>query len=194
MGNRYSDIKKGGELKIALDNYVDYLTNPANRTTKRVTGGSYGGTKGAMIRIGIRPFGVPVAAGFYVINQVRAEALTTTGANFDGIADFGSGTDKRFEKTIDVTNIVAAPEGYVPARVSAFKGVGAPTYKQSKVTKLYYLHYPGKTWSCPFGRLMTALGDNELEQTVYNSVKEAVLAEATITRVSIRDQVLKPST
>jgi hypothetical protein len=75
-------------------------------------------------------------------------------------------------------------QGFRPARCSAFRGTGAAAYKQSRVTKLYYLDYTGDSFGFPFG----ALSGAEEEYAGGVAVKAAVLTafgSADIKRVSI---------
>lgn len=196
MGNRYSDIRRGGELKQALDDYVQYLSNMQTRATKRQTGGTYAARPGEIVPVFLRPFGVPVANTDVVQNRANDTAFAGP-ADLDGIPNFGTGADARFEHTTTTKTVVSAPKGFSPARCTAFVRNGTPAYVRSKVTKLYYIKYPGKSYAVPFGRQMNAAGDTEgaQEQEIYQNVKRDVLAAITPTnagsRVSIKDERLR---
>ena len=163
MARRFSNIRKGGEYKKALDNYVDYLTNTDNRNTSRFTGAGTPGTRGKSQTVGVRLFGADITAGDYVVSTVPERGLGSTGANFDAIPDFGTGADKRAEYTIDPANVVGEPTGFNrPARLTVFlPSGGASTYAQSKFTKLYYAKKPGSSYTTPFGRKFSATGTTE---------------------------------
>ena len=72
-----------------------------------------------------------------------------------------------------------------------FKPTGEPAfYKQSKVTKLYYIKYPGANFSTPFGRILGAAGTNER----FADARRAIIAQLKgdgpnqFPRVSIREE------
>ena len=192
MATRFADIKRGGELKKALDNYTTYLKDADSRQTSRFTGAGTPSTRGKSQSIGVRLFGTDIAAGSYVLSQVSKAALGAAGANFDTIADVGTGAAKRVEYTVDTDNVVAEPQGFKrPARLSVFKPSGEPSfYKQSKFTKLYYAKQPGKSYSTPFGRKFNVDGTTERFAQARVELIASLKGEAAnqFPRVSIREE------
>lgn len=171
MGRRYSQIKRGGEYKAALDKYVDYLQNMDTRPTKRVQGGARGARRKLEIRH-VKPFGIETQADEFYQVRCSAESLT----------DLGAAVGTRLT-TAPNTATIETNKKFRPARFSAFKGSGAATYVQSKVTGLYYLKYEGDSYSLPFG----AISDTEEEAAGSKIVKAAVLTAfgaADIKRIS----------
>ena len=173
MVKRYGQIKKGLEYETALNNYVEYLRNPANRTTKRMTGGTRGERRD-IIKGAVLPFGIDASAGQYYLVSVSVKSNTAIGASVSSRL-FTSGT-----------NLTGADKlsKFSPAKAQVFRGSGAASYQQSKVTKLWYLKYEGDSYSIPFG----ALTETEEEQTGARLVRSALLSGGSasdVNRVSI---------
>ena len=154
MAERFKNVKKGGEYKKALDTYTTYLSDIGSRQTRRVTGQGTPGTRGKSQNAGVRLFGSTMGVDNYVLSQVSAAALGASGANFDNVADLGTGTAKRVAYAPAAANVVAEPTGFKKAaRLTVFVPNAAPsTYKRSKFTSLYYIKYGGKSFTTPFGR------------------------------------------
>lgn len=192
MATRFSDIKRGGELKKALDNYTDYLKEAETRDSPRFTGAGTPGTRGKSQIVGVRLFGTDIAPGSYVLSRVSAAALGSSAANFDNITDIGTGTNKRVEYTIDAANVVGEPTGFKrAARLSVFKPSGeASFYKRSKFTKLFYAKKPGKSYSTPFGRQFSAAGTTERFATARAQIIASLKGDNAnqFPRVSIREE------
>lgn len=173
MANRYSQIKKGLEYETALNNYVDYLRNPANRTTKRMTGGTRGARR-SVVAAAVKPFGMELPAADYIRVTVSTDSQTALA------------TAVSTRLFIDGQNLENSTKlaKFRPARVNSFFGTGAASYAQSKVTKLWYLKYTGDSNSVPFG----AIAATEEEQVGSRIVRAAVLGlagGADIKRVSV---------
>lgn len=174
MARRYSQIKRGAEYDLALNNYVDYLRTADTRPTKRMQGGVRGARR-QTIPAALRPFGVDLGTDTLIAVRVGLESSQTLGA---AITTARLTTDAAAQATAQRV------EGFRPAKVSAFRGSGAATYQRSKVTKLYYLKYEGDTFNLPFGALTGA----EEEHAGGTIVKAAVLSAfgaADIKRISI---------
>jgi hypothetical protein len=173
MARRYSQIKRGAEYELALDNYITYLRATDTRPTKRIQGGTRGARR-QTIPAALRPFGVDLGATPYISVRVGLDssqelAGAVTGRLFTSGANLAAAT--RIEK-------------FRPAKASAFRGTGAAAYVQSKVTKLYYLKYTGDSFNIPFG----ATSDTEEEFAGGTAVKNAIITAfgaADIKRVSI---------
>lgn len=144
--SRYSDIRRGAQLKTALDNYVQYLQTPrAPRLNTR-------GARAAQIRTFIVPYGIDIAA-----DEVVPVSSPAAGYNrLQGLINSTNNTQA--EVTNDVgtktpTNVV----GFSPARLVTFenatRSVTTPT---SDVTKREYLKYAGTRFQCAFGRKVAA--------------------------------------
>ncbi len=192
MAQRFSNIKRGGEYKKALDNYTTYLSDLNTRSSSRVTGQGTPGTRGRTQAAGVRLFGADMDADKYIVSRVGEIALSASGAAFDTIADFGVGADKRVEYAVDAANVVGEPEGFAqPARLTVFKpGAGAATYKRSKFTGLYYIKYSGKSFTTPFGRKQNVAGTNERFGTARAQIIAALKGDGAnqFPRVSIREE------
>lgn len=173
MARRYSQIKRGAEYEVGLNNYIDYLRTAETRPTKRMQGGVRGARR-QTLPAALRPFGVDLGTAPYVAVRVGLDSSQELAAAVTGRL-FTSGA-----------NLAAATriEGFRPAKASAFRGTGAATYVQSKVTKLHYLKYTGDTFNIPFG----ATAETEEEFAGGTAVKNAILTAfgaADIKRVSI---------
>jgi len=163
MATRYSDVRRGAELNKALTNYAAYLQNASTRPSKRLQGGTVERTI-AKKNVTVRPFSLDNdTTKPKVLVQATVQGLSTSGgllAKLTTRIDETPGTDFRLEG------------GFSPAKVSYFKPTGTTrTYVQSKITKLFYLKYPGTTYSIPFG----ALSDTEEFETAKALVKADVL-------------------
>ena len=171
MGRRYSDIKRGGELKTALDNKTawDLNTNGA-RKTKRLTGGT--GTKRNLKTVSVIPFttdGDLTPPTRYLVRMTAKSFDTSTGTAFAKTK-----ADNYYDTTPDAS-AVKPPSGFRPARMSTFQTTGTGTtinYVQSKVTKLYYPQRLGDAYHYPIGRAKASpqTGDER-------STKAALLAD-----------------
>jgi hypothetical protein len=110
--------------------------------------------------------------------------FAATRVSTDGLTGLGSAlTGRLFTSGASLTGAIRIQK-FRPAKVTGFRGTGAATYVQSKITKLYYLKYTGDTYGAPFG----ATSDTEEEFDGGSTVKAAVLAlfaGADIKRVSI---------
>lgn len=176
MANRFSRIKQGAELNQALDNYVDYIRNAANRPTKRMQGGTRGARRKTVVRAVI-PFGVDVD-GIEVyevrVGQDSAEALAES-----------LGAQRLITPAADAD--IKRVKGFKPARVVVFAGNGSASYVASKITKQYYLKYEGDSYSAPFG----ATTETEEEAAGARLVKSAVktqFAAKDIIRISFQPE------
>jgi hypothetical protein len=174
MARRYSQIKRGAEYEVGLNNYIDYLRLAETRPTKRMQGGVRGARR-QTIPAAVRPFGVDLGATALAAVRVGTESHQELGAAVTAGRLATEGATLATAQRI---------EGFRPARVSAFRGSGAAAYVQSKVTKLYYLKYTGDSFSLPFG----ATAGAEEEHAGGTAVKAAILSAfgaADVKRVSI---------
>ena len=192
MAERFKQVKKGGELKKALDTYTQYLSDANSRQTRRLTGQGTPGTRGKSQSVGIRLFGADMAADKYIISRVSEAALGASGANFDNVAGIGTGTDKRAEYTIDEADVVAEPTGFKKAaRLTVFvPNAEASRYVRSKFTGLYYIKYGGKSFTTPFGRKQNVDGTTERFADARAQMLAALKGDGPgqFTRVSIREE------
>lgn len=176
MGKRYSDIQRGGELKTALDNKTawDLNTNGA-RKTKRLTGGT--GTKRNLKTVGILPFTLKSDnATMYLVKMSgksfdSADAATAFGkTKADNYYDATPTGDGKFYDS--------PPTGFSAARMSTFHPTGTGntvTYVQAKATKMYYPKRDGVSFHYPIGRLRTAGGTAD-EQETKKAIKADLIA------------------
>lgn len=165
MTRRYSQIKKAAEYETALNNYTTYLKDAATRPTKRMQGGTKGASR-PVSKAAVSPFGMDSSASGKILVSIgdksKTKLATALGSTRLDLSNAG----------IAAANRLA---GFRPAKVSAFEGSDAATYVQSKVTKLYYLKYPGDSFNAPFG----ATADTEEIETAMGLVRAAVVAVLT---------------
>ncbi len=191
MARRFSDINRGGELKVALDNYNTYKTNLSTRTTSRVTGT---GTpkRRITVPVAIYPFSVGPLAGGQTYEKYQVKMSKAT---FDGTgtpAPFGKEKiNNYYDSTL--TGAVDTPTGFSAARLSLFESTGAAAYKQSKYTKLYYSRTPGISYHYPIGRTTTAPGsldEKNVKLALAAALADDIRAAPTgqLRRISFKDE------
>jgi hypothetical protein len=172
MARRYSQIKRGAEYDTALNNYVTYIRDAATRPTKRMQGGSRGARR-ETISAALLPFGIELPANTYASTRISQTSFAAIGAAL---------TNRTYTGATQL-NAATPLANFRPARVAAFRGTGAATYVQSKVTKLFYLKYEGDSYTAPIG----ALSATEEEADGCRLVRTAILGifgAADIQRVS----------
>ncbi len=142
MSKRYRDIRRGNQLKNALDKYTSYLQTlgdtPPNLNSK--------GPIGPRVNIEIEPFGLKEGEG---PNRVLVRA---------GAADlqvlavlFTPDTDAKIVNPASANAVRF--DGFRPARVVTFMNpTRVVSIATSKITNNQYLKYQGKSRNCPFGR------------------------------------------
>ncbi len=140
MSRRFSRIKQGAELNTALDNYITYLKNIDTRPSKRTQGGVRGSRR-ETVAAAVLPFGKEMGTGEYAATRVSTEGLTGLGTVLNG---------RLYTQGAQLAGAIKILK-FRPAKVTAFRGTGAATYVQSKITKLYYLKYTGDTYGSLFG-------------------------------------------
>jgi hypothetical protein len=137
---RFSDIRRGGELKLKLDAYVNYLQNPPARQLNSR------GDRAPSSPVYFIPFGAVLSG---------ADKVLTADAN-----DAGYGLLSSFinaSPSGDVTNALGSKEvtsigRFRPAKVTVFQNATKiKTTPPSRFTGRPYLKYAGDTFSCPFG-------------------------------------------
>lgn len=186
MSKRYSKIIHANDDKKALENYVDYVSHPETRQTKRAQGGSRNNQRLRASSTGfIIPFEMPLVANTV---GVAIKYSATSREAFNGFSASLIETGRLKTQLAANENSMAHPEGFTPARATVFVPQGSNAeYVQSKVTKMFYLKYQGKSHSLPFG----ALNANEEQVTGEKAAKIALLAaggSAQYFRVSIRPE------
>lgn len=177
MSRRYSDIKRGGELKTALDNKTawDLNTNGA-RKTKRLTGGT--GTSRVQKTVTIIPFSIKPAttAAVKYLVKIQGKSYDTSGGSAFGKAK----ADNYYDATPEGVGVAEKPpSGFRAARMSTFQKTGTGTvvtYVQAKATKLYYPQRTGDSFHYPIGRL-TATPDSADEVDVKKSIRADLLSD-----------------
>lgn len=172
MGSRYSDIRRGAQLKQDLDNYIDYLQTPR---TPNVGGGT---PRAAQRILFLTPFGMDID----VAERVQVSASQDSHTALSSYIVTGNGAE------IDTTlgsNKVVNLSRFRPARVVWFRnGTKTTTVVRSDVTNRQYLKYAGDRDSCPFGR---ATATDDL-MDVFNAIKADILtgnAGLAVNRVSL---------
>ncbi|MEL7354054.1 MAG: hypothetical protein AAFN38_21710 [Cyanobacteria bacterium J06560_5] len=140
MGGRYSDIRRGGQLKIDLDNYINYLTQPRERNVGN------GGDRSPQTAVYVTPFG----------KDLDTDELASVNAPQSGYAALNSFLVA--SNGADLTNAIGTKtpveiNGYRPAKVVWFRNATkVKTVVRSSVTNRQYLKYEGDRDTCPFGR------------------------------------------
>ncbi|NJO79168.1 MAG: hypothetical protein HC827_12035 [Cyanobacteria bacterium RM1_2_2] len=172
MARRYSQIRRGAEYDAALDNYVAYIRDAATRPTKRMQGGARGARR-ETLQAALLPFGIDLPANTFAAARISQTSFAAIGATLTNRTYTGA------------TQLAAATPlaKFRPARVSAFRGTGAATYVQSKVTKLYYLKYEGDSFTAPIGALNAAEEEADGCRLVRTAI-QGVFGAADIQRIS----------
>ena len=162
MSRRYSRIRQAGQLNLALQNYIQYLTEPRERNV---------GTRGPQDprkSVYVTPFGFDLATAELarVTNGVDDYAVLAPKINASGTG--GAVTDTLGTKTI------ATVGRFSPARIVWFRNATRTTsVVRSEVTNLQYLKYSGDRSSCAFGR--ENADDNQYD--AFDAIKAAILAD-----------------
>lgn len=174
---RFSDIRRGAELKYAFDNWVNYMTDYENRPSNI----GQGTPRGEQKDVYLTPFGEDVAADELAkasvtvahLEVLRPHIAAVTAASLVEPDSDGNLGGKK------ATDII----GFRPARVVWFRNQNkVSTVATSKVTKLRYLKYEGDRYSCPFGK-GTA---NDDQQDAFKALKARLRAQTFATnRVSL---------
>lgn len=170
---RYTDIRRGAQLKFALDNYVDYLQNLGQGES----GIGQGTERGAQSTVYVVPFGKDVTLDTIVETRVTATHLTALKESIDTSTE-AEILDAAGNKTVSKIH------GFRPARIVWFRNTAKQkTVETSKVTKLKYLKYAGDRFSAPFGRKT----DNSDQVDAYNSIRSILKAKSdyAVNRVSL---------
>ncbi|NET38618.1 MAG: hypothetical protein F6K19_42605 [Cyanothece sp. SIO1E1] len=194
MADRFSRVLKGGELKRALDNYIGYLQDLDNRQTSRFTGAGTPQARAAAVSAGVRLFGADIPTGNYILTSAGSSGLGASAANFDGLADIGTGTDRRvvYDASVDPNEVIAPPGSFKsPAKLSVFVPTGgASSYVRSKFTQLYYAKTPGRNYTTPIGRVIGVNGDLENFANARAQIKASLkgTGPGQFRRVSIREE------
>lgn len=175
MSRRYSDIKRGGELKTALDNKTAWDLNTNNaRKTKRLVGGT--GTSRVQKTVTIIPFSIKPAttAAVKYLVKIQGKSFDTTG----GSAFAKAKADNYYDATpAGVGAAEKPPTGFRSARLITFQKTGTGTvvnYIQAKATKMYYPQRTGDSFYYPIGRL-TATPDSADEVETKRAIRADLL-------------------
>lgn len=174
---RFSRIKQGAELNQALDNYVNYIRDTANRPTKRLQGGTRGARRKTVIR-GVQPFGQELAANTFYEVRIGEDSITA----------LGSAVGTRLKEIQAPANVMRV-KGFRPAKFSVFAGNGNAVYAQSKITRQYYLKYDGDNYSIPFGASSETEEEAQGAQVVKAAINNA-LGDKDIKRFSYQPERL----
>jgi hypothetical protein len=141
---RFSDIKRGGDLKAKLDAYALYLQNPPARRLNSQ------GDRAPSQQAYLVPFS---------LNLETDEVVAVT-ANRDGYTQLANAVNQGAKS--EVLNAlgsktVADVGRFRPARVNVFQNATkTKTTPNSRFTGKPYLKYAGDSYSCPFGRKAAA--------------------------------------
>ena len=180
--SKLSTILKAEEYQKALDNYINWVKNTENRSSKRLKGGDAPVARPRR-RIALRLFGKELKTDQYLAYSVSRES-------YDKLKDKISGRAWINDEKLAIAETM---KGVKPAKVILFEpdsnsGAGA-RYKESAVTKLHYVYRPGKNYSMAFG----PKDDNEEFAKAAIALKTAVgslLPESLYKRVSITPEYI----
>lgn len=138
---RFSDIRRGGELKLKLDAYTNYLQNPpAPRLNSR-------GDRAPSKQVFLNPFGMDLATDEIVAVNANSDGYTKLAASVNLPA-----TGALVAETSG-TSTIRSLGRFRPAKVSTFENATkTKTTPNSRFTGRPYLKYTGEGFSCPFGR------------------------------------------
>jgi hypothetical protein len=158
MADRYGDILRGARLKVALDNYIKYLSGEVNRQPNI----GKGKPRAATTTLYVDPFGTKLAA--------------KQSAQVNGPQEFWNSHKPKFstytKDTLDTKGgeISLKIKGFRAARASYKTGIN-PTGVEatSNATKMKYLKYGGTSQSLPFGQAETFT----TESAAFEAIKTA---------------------
>lgn len=157
--SRYRDIKRGAQLKQALDNYIQHIGTPRDPNV-----GS-GTPRGPQQVLYIQPFGQDLPLN----SRVQTRASQDSWAALSQFIVAGNGAEA---ETAIETNTVVDLNKFRPARVVWFRNATRTvTVARSAVTNQQYLKYNGDRSSVPFGR--AAADDDQMD--VFNAIKADIL-------------------
>ena len=170
---RYSDIRRGGELKYALDNWITHMTDYESRDS----GIGQGQERGEQSTVYVVPFMKDLT-----LDQVVEVSVTAT--HLSALRSYIASADGAEVIEAIGTKTPIVIKGFRPARVTWFRNATkVKSVQTSKVTKLKYLKYEGDRSACPFGRQT----DSDDQQDAYNAVRAQLKAEAglAVNRISL---------
>lgn len=185
---RFSDIYRGGELKLALDNLNKYRSDATTRQSPRLTGT---GTPKQRVqtKLAVIPFESKVLGGGTTHILVRASK-----AAVESTDNFAKATISKY-----YTEAGKVAEGklqnpvkkYSPARAVTFDPVtgAAGKYTKSKFTGLYYVKRDGVTSSLPIG--LTTTADTATELQVKSTIRgelQTVIDQEAYRRISFTEE------
>lgn len=180
MGGRFSDIRRAGRLRPALDRYIQHLSGAATRPSRIGTQGPRGATQ----QVYIYPFGFDLAA-----NQVLGARVDP--AHLAVLQSFVNAPTGAGVETALGANDVSPISKFRAARVVLFRNqTRSVQVATSDITGLEYLKYNGDRYSCPFGRDDAASAADMHD--VFQEIKGALLAVTgfEINRVSLTREKL----
>jgi hypothetical protein len=156
MADRYGDILRGARLKVALDNYIKYLSGEVSRQPNI----GKGKPRAENTELYVHPFGTTLASKQSVLvsgNKAFWGTHKSKFANYtaDAIVTENGETSLKLK-------------GFRAARASYKTGI-SPTGKEatSNATKMKYLKYGGTSTSIPFGNSATP----KTESAAFDDIK-----------------------
>lgn len=175
MANRYSDIKRGAKLKVALDNYKTYLDTLGTRPTRI----GQQGPRNLDKLLYVTPFLIDIGATEKLPVQNTTDGYNQLQTYING-SSIAAVTDNLG------TDTLAELAGFRAARVVLFlNSTRSVTVERSDVTNLEYLKYAGTRYSCAFGA--TADTDDIMDSfaDVKASIITALSGANSVCRVSL---------
>lgn len=171
---RFSDIKRGAQLKTALDRYIEHIQTAGTRP-RRI--GQYG-ARNLTTYLYFKPFTIDVAADEVVVARCTPESDTKLRTIVDGVAAAS------VSSSLGANSVVSLPK-FRAARIVYFEnGTRSVQVTSSQITGQEYLKYAGERFSLPFG----AAADTDDMMDAFAQAKAAILeanSAAEVKRVSL---------
>lgn len=175
MPRRFSDIYRGGELKLALDNLNTYRADAATRQSPRITGKGEPKNRQKVI-VAVAPFYMAATSDA----KLKVVQVGASKASYDATAadNFGKTETDKYLKAASDSN-TEKPDGFSPARIRTFNPTSEKgSYEKSKFTGLYYVKRPGVGYSLPFGKKLATDSYESVLADLRSSLATEVNAEA----------------
>lgn len=151
---RYSDIRRGKELAVALEKLRAYedLTRPQKQAAYKAQRGSSVKLKASRVKGYVESFRL---AGRIFLPVKLLSNTQTTNASLIGIARTAAAAEDRNHAvgfTVPSGGITLdGMEGFIPARLSLTDRGDEVSDNKSRMTDIEYKRYDNKTVSSPFG-------------------------------------------
>jgi len=186
MAKRFRDIKKGGILKLALDNLTKYQADAATRQSPQITG--TGTPKNRIrVKVSVTPF-YTEATPEAVASGAAAYIVGAAKSSLEGTENFAKATIDNYYDTTPKAGAKPRPEGYSPSRCRVFNPTSEiAKYTKSKYTGLYYAKREGVGYSLPIGRKVAGDREEAVQAAILGALTAEINAEP-YRRVNFTDE------